>query len=109
MAFFFYQNKVIRLYSCNNVYKTCKEKIKCMTDVLQKEELDLSGALISMNRMLVILEPVRKKLYKSERCDKNALDLAKIIDVNGEEEFQRVHHMRKLPKLLMAILTQMLK
>ena len=30
--------------------------------------------------------------------DKNALDLAKTIDVNGEEEFQRVHCMRKLPK-----------
>ena len=57
-----------------------------MTDVLQKEELDLSGALISMNRMLVILEPVRKKLYESERYDKNALDLAKTIDVNEEEE-----------------------
>ena len=47
--------------------KNVTKKSKCMTDVLQKEKLDLSGTLISMNRMLVILEPVRKKLYESER------------------------------------------
>ena len=69
---FFYQNKVIRLYSCNNVYETCEEKSKCMTDVLQKEELDLSGALISMNSMLEILETVRKD-------DKNQKDMIKML------------------------------
>ena len=41
-----------------------------MTDVLQKEELDLSGALISMNSMLEILETLRID-------DKNQTDMIK--------------------------------
>ena len=43
-----------------------------MTDVLQKEELDISGALISMNSMLEILETVRKD-------DKNQKDMIKML------------------------------
>ena len=52
--------------------KNVMKKSKCMTDVLQKEELDISGALISMNSMLEILEPVRKD-------DKNQRDMIKMI------------------------------
>ena len=52
--------------------KNVMKKSKCMTDVLQKEELDLSGALISMISMLGILEPVRKD-------DKNQRDMIKML------------------------------
>lgn len=86
---------VALMFMKNIMYKT-----KHMVDVLQTEELDVSGALISMNSTLKILGSMRTNTEDQKHLIEAALNFAKTVDVNGEEEFKRVHRRRKLPKRL---------
>ena len=86
---------VALIFIKNIMYKT-----KHMVGVLQTEELDASGALISMNSTLTIFESMRSNAEEPEYLIEAALNFARSVDVDGEDEFKRVHQKRKLPKRL---------
>ena len=72
-------------------------KTKLMVDVLQKETLDVSGAIISMKSTLEILKFIKDDSDNQNNMLEAALEFAKKQDVNGEEEFNRVHRLRRRP------------
>ena len=72
-------------------------KTKLMVDVLQKETLDVSGAIISMESTLEILKFIKDDSDNQNNMLEAALEFAKKQDVNGEEEFNRVHRLRRRP------------
>lgn len=82
--------------------KNVMYKMKMMIDILQTEELDVSGALLVMLETKESLERIRK--------DENAIDnevqaaclFAKQFDVDAESEFRRIHRRRVPPKRLDA-------
>lgn len=86
---------IVLMFMKNVMYKT-----KHMVDVLQTEELDVSGALISMESTLKILQSMRSNAEEQKHFVEAALNFARGVDVDGHEEFKRVHRRRKLPKKL---------
>ena len=81
------------MFMKNIMYKT-----KEMVDILQAEQLDISGALIAMGSTLKILELIKSDTDAQKNQLDAALKFAETQGVNGEEEFSRVHRLRKRPK-----------
>lgn len=79
--------------------KTIMYKTKQMVDVLQTEELD-SDALSIMKLTLDSLQVIRNYDNDQMSLVEAAINFGKTLDVDGEEEFRRVHHQRKLQKKL---------
>ena len=77
--------------------KNIMSKTKYMVDVLQTEELDISGAIITMESTKEILKGISNNSIEQKNLVKSALAFAQTLGVAGEEEFKRVHRPRRLP------------
>lgn len=80
--------------------KNVMYKMKMMIDILQTEELDVSGALLTMNETKESLERIRNDESGIHDEIQAACSFAKQFDVDAEYEFRKIHRKRVPPRRL---------
>ena len=75
--------------------KNIRNKTKSMVDTLQKEQLDVSGALQVMESTQNMLERIKNYTDGQKNQIDGALYFTNSLGVNGVEEFNKIHRIRK--------------
>ena len=75
--------------------KNIRNKTKSMVDTLQKEQLDVSGAIKVMESTQNMLERIKNDTDGQKNQIDGALNFANSLGVNGVEEFNKIHRIRK--------------
>ena len=75
-------------------------KMKMMIDLLQTEELDVSGALLAMQETKDSLQRIRRTENAIDDEVQAACLFARQFNVDAEAEFQRIHRTRVPPRRL---------
>ena len=84
------------MFSKNTLIKT-----KMMTEALEKEVLDVTGAIIALTETKEFLERIRRNIKELENQIAAAVKFAEFFEVDAESEYKKYHRTKRPPKRIL--------